>query len=544
MMTSEDLCFLGVAEARAAFADGAVRPIDVLEATLERIVAIDHVTGAYLAVDADGAREAAVAAEALVGRSALAGVPFGVKDNYATRGLATTANARLLADNVTDFDSAAVARLKAEGGVLTGKLNTWEYGTGLGVQFHDAAHPHARNPWAPDHFPGGSSTGSAAAVAAGLAAYALGSDTGGSIRVPAAACGLHGIKPTYGLASRYGVLPNSWSLDVIGPLARSARDCAIVLQALVGHDPRDPATVDVAVPDYEAALGAGVAGLRIGIVREIPGATFDPAVAAGLEELAAVLAASGAIIVDAALPEAPARYRETTVLISGSERACAHESDFRADPGRIGREVREALTMGASIRAIDYIAALRRRAELARGIDSLFSDLDAIILPTTFRTAPSYRDPEAVRAYMGASTTSIFSLSGHPAHALPTGFDESGLPTSAQIVGPYFSEARVLAIAHAYERAVNRAPRRPPLVAGSDPAAYPPITLHPEPVDEAAIGAAAAFAALHALPDGVVDAASYARGMRRSAAAGANVPRPASRFDGAIATFRAPVPAQ
>ena len=543
-MTQEDLCYLGVAEARAAFVGGSLKPVDLVEATLARVAEIDHVTGAYLTVDPDGARKAALAAEALVGRSALAGVPFGVKDNYATRGLATTANARLLADNVTDFDSAAVERLRAAGGVLMGKLNTWEYGTGLGVQFHDAAHPHARNPWAADHFPGGSSTGSAAAVSAGLAAYALGSDTGGSIRVPAAACGLHGLKPTYGLASRYGVLPNSWSLDVIGPLARSARDCAIVLQALVGHDPRDPATVDVAVPDYEAALGAGVAGLRIGIVRVIPGSAYDPAVAAGLEELASVLAASGAIIIDATLPEAPARYRETTVLISGSERACAHEADFRSDPAQIGREVREALTMGASIRAIDYITALRRRAALARGIDALFSELDAIILPTTFRTAPSYFDPDAVRAYMGASTTAIFSLSGHPAHALPTGFDEAGLPTSAQIVGPYFSEARILGIAHAYERAVNRAPRRPPLAAGSDPRAYPPITLVPESPDAQTIIGAAAFATLHTLPMGMLEAADYARGMSRSAAAGAAVPRPVSPFDGAIATFRAPVPGQ
>ncbi|MCG6122615.1 MAG: amidase [Microvirga sp.] len=544
MMTQEDMCYLGVAEARDAFAGGSLKPIDLVEATLARIAEVDHVTGAYLVVDADGARRAAIDAEALVGRSALAGVPYGVKDNYATRGLATTANARLLAGNVTEFDSAAVERLRAAGGVLMGKLNTWEYGTGLGVQFHDAAHPHARNPWAADHFPGGSSTGSAAAVAAGLATYALGSDTGGSIRVPASACGLHGLKPTYGLASRFGVLPNSWSLDVIGPMARSARDCALVLQALVGVDPRDPATVDIVVPDYEATLQDGVAGLRIGVVREFPGVTLDPAVAAGLEELASVLAASGAILVDAALPEAPARYRETTVLISGSERACAHEADFRADPGQIGREVREALTMGASIRAIDYIAALRRRGELARGIDGLFAQFDALIMPTNFRTAPSYRDPDAVRAFMGASTTAIFSLSGHPAHALPTGFDEAGLPTSAQIVGPYFSEARVLAIAHAYERAVARAPRRPPLAAGSDPRSYPPITLDVDAVSALESGGATAFAALHALPEGVVDAAAYARGMRRSASAGAAVPRPASRFDASIATFRAPAPAQ
>lgn len=538
-MTRDDICYLGVAEAGRAFAGGVLTPRDVVEATLARIAEVDPLIGAYLHVDAEGARTAARAARP--GTSPLAGIPFAVKDNYATRDIPTTANARLLADHVTGFDSAAVARLRAAGGVLTGKLNTWEYGTGLGVQFHDSATPHARNPWAPDHFPGGSSTGSAAAVAAGLAAYALGSDTGGSIRVPAAACGLHGLKPTSGLISRYGVLPNSWSLDVIGPLARSARDCALVLQALVGADPRDPATVSVAVPDYDASLAEGVRGLRIGVVREIPGVTLAPAVAAGLEELVAVLAAAGATLVDAALPEPLARYRETTVLISGSERACTHEADFRADPGLIGREVREALTTGMTIRAVDYLAALRRRATLAQGIDALFAQCDALVLPATFGTAPSYHDPNAVRAYMAGSTTSVFSLSGHPAHALPTGFDDAGLPTSAQIVGPYFAEARVLRVAHAYEQAVARPYRRPTIAAGSDPASYPPIVLEVEPVAPEEAALAAGFARLHDLPLGVVDAAAYARGMRRSAAAGAAVPRPATRFESALSTFRAPL---
>ncbi|MGP9818583.1 amidase [Salinarimonas sp. NSM] len=538
-MTRDDICYLGVAEAHRAFADGTLTPGDLVEATLARISEVDPLIGAYLHVDADGARDAARAANVEATASPLAGVPFAVKDNYATRGIPTTANARLLADHVTGFDSAAVARLRAAGGVLTGKLNTWEYGTGLGVQFHDSARPHARNPWAPDHFPGGSSTGSAAAVAAGLAAYALGSDTGGSIRVPAAACGLHGLKPTYGLVSRYGVLPNSWSLDVIGPLARSAEDCALVLQALVGADERDPATVSVPVPDYRASLSEGVAGLRIGVVREIPGATLAPAVAAGLEELVATLAAGGATLVDVALPEALPRYREATVLISGSERAATHEADFRAEPGAVGREVREALTTGMTIRAVDYLAALRRRAELARGIDALFAQCDALVLPSTFATAPSYHDPRAVRAFMSGSTTSVFSLSGHPAHALPTGFDAAGLPTSAQIVGPYFAEARVLRIAHAYEQAVARPYRRPTISAGSDPASYPPIVLETEATTPEQAALATGFAQLHDLPLGAVDGAAYARGLRRSADAGAAVPRPATRFDGALSTFRA-----
>ncbi|MGJ3265465.1 MAG: amidase [Salinarimonas sp.] len=543
-MTGEDLCYLGVADARRAFADGVLTPIDLVEAMLARIAAVDHVTGAYLAVDADGARAAAREAAASVGHAPLAGIPFAVKDNYATRTLPTTANARLLADHVAGFDAAAVERLLAAGGVLLGKLATLAFPMWRLVQVHVSPRPPGRNPWAPDHVPGGLSTGSAAAVGAVRAAYALGSDTGGSIRVPAAACGLHGLKPTYGLVSRFGVLPNSWSLDVIGPLARSARDCALVLQALVGADPRDPASVSVPVPDYEAALAEGVRGLRIGVVREIPGGSLAPAVVAGLEELVAVLAAAGATIVEATLPEHPARYREATVLISGSERACAHEADFRADPAAIGREVREALTTGATIRAVDYVAALRRRGVLARGIDALFIDLDALVLPTTFGTAPSYHDPDAVRAYMAGSTTAIFSLSGHPAHALPTGFDAAGLPTSAQIVGPYFSEARVLRLAHTYERAVDRPPRRPALERGTDPRTYPPIAPGVEGVEPEDEAVAAGFAALHGLPLGALDAAAYARGMRRSAAAGASVPRPVSRFEAPIATFRAAPPAQ
>jgi len=537
-MTSEDLCYLDIAQARAAFSEGRLTPSDLVEAMLARIAEIDPLTGAYLAIDEAGAREAARLAGTGAGHSPLAGIPFAVKDNCSTRGIPTTANARLLADNVTDFDSAVVERLKAAGGVLTGKLNTWEYGTGLGMQFHDAMSPHSRNPWAPDHFPGGSSTGSAAAVAAGLATYALGADTGGSIRVPAAACGIHGLKPTYGLVSRFGVLPNSWSLDVVGPMARSAHDCAVVLQALAGADPRDPATVPVAVPDYEASLAQGIDGLRIGVVRNFEGAAMAPAVASGLDELVAFLRDSGAIVTESELPEPPLRYRETTTLISGSERACVHEADFRKAPEQIGREVREALTMGMSIRAIDYISALRRRRELAAGISAMFEDLDALVLPTTLTTAPSYRDPSAIRTYMMTSTTSIFSLSGHPAHAMPTGFDDRGLPTSAQIVGPYFSEAVILRIAHAYDRAFPHASKRPVIRAGSDPATYPTAMVEPEAVSTEDAAMASGFAALHGLPVGFVDETAYAQGMQRNAAAGAKVPRPASRLDAPITTFR------
>ncbi len=467
-MPASDIHNLSIGDASRLIRARQLSPVDLLEAVLKRIEAVDERIKSYLLLDVEGARAKARKAEDEIaaGRwlGPLHGIPYGAKDNYFTKSLRTSANSRVLLDHVPDFDAAIIERLNAAGAILVGKLNTWEYGTGLGQVYHDAAFPHSRNPWKEEYFTGGSSTGSGASVAAGTALFSLGSDTGGSIRAPAAACGLQGLKPTYGLVSRYGILPNSWSLDVPGPLAWTIEDCAIVMQAIAGFDPRDPATVKVDVPDYSRDLESGCQGLVIGVIRDVgDGIASDPAVQEGLEDLISALAKGGARVVETQLPAPPASYRELTALLSGSERACVHEADFRDHADLMGRELREAIMAGSAARAVDYLAAQRRRSELAKAVDGVVASYDAIVLPGAHHTAPPFSDPDRVRRFMTDSVTTAFNISGHPALATRTGFDAEGLPTSAQIVGRYFDEATVLRVGRSYERARSWHERRPTL---------------------------------------------------------------------------------
>lgn len=459
---------LTAAEAGRLIHSRDISPVDLVNALLSRISAVDDRLHSYLLVDAEGALAAARHAEAEIaaGRwlGPLHGVPFGAKDNFFSKGLRTCANSRVLLDHVPDFDAAMVSRLRSAGAILLGKLNTWEFGTGHGLHFDDGVIPAARNPWNVDCFTGGSSTGAGASVAGGTAVFALGADTGGSIRAPAAACGITGLKPTYGRISRHGILPNSWSMDVPGPMAWTVEDCALILQATAGYDPADSATVDIAVPDYLAALEGGCRGLRIGYIPDVgDGIVSDHAVRAGMEDLIAVLKDAGAVIEETRLPLPPARYREVTSLISGSERATVHEADFKAHADLMGEELRGHIMMGSSARAVDYIAAQRMRRVLADGLADLIDKHDALVLPGAHHTAPPIADAQKVRDFMGHSVTAVFNVSGHPALAIPTGFDEAGLPTSCQIVGRYFDEASVLRVGRVYERARPWVTRRPEL---------------------------------------------------------------------------------
>jgi aspartyl-tRNA(Asn)/glutamyl-tRNA(Gln) amidotransferase subunit A len=467
---SAELCFLSVGEAARLVQSRKLSPVDLVEAYLARIAAVDDQVKSYLLVMADEARAAAHAAEKDIQagrwRGPLHGIPYAVKDNYYTRGIRTCAGSRLLLDHVPDHDAAAIERLRGAGAILLGKLNTWEYGTGTGAVHFDLPFEPARNPWNLAHFTGGSSTGSGASVAAGTAMAALGSDTGGSVRLPAAACGLQGMKATYGRVSRHGILPNCYTLDVPGPLTWTVEDSALLLRAMAGHDPRDPGSARQPVPDYVAGLEGGVRGMTIGIVRDLgaEGERVDAANRAGLEDMARVLAAEGARIIEVVLPASVTDYRQASSVINWTESLSIHENDFMTRAGEMGQALRDKMMSGFMTRAVDYLAAQRRRRELAAATDALVRSVDALILPCAFHTAPPIEDFDRVKAFTTDTACPPFNMSGHPAMAICTGFGENGLPANAQVVGRYFDEATVFRVARAYERATRWRDRRPSLL--------------------------------------------------------------------------------
>ena len=464
-----DLHFLSAAEAGRGIARRELSPVELLEAVLARIAAVDGKIHSYITLLAEPARAAARRAEAEIaaGRwlGPLHGVPFGVKDNYHVAGIATTAGSRLMLDYVPDETATIISRLQAAGAILLGKLNTWEFGTGTGAVYDDLPFPLARNPWDLARFTGGSSTGAGAGVAAGTALFALGSDTGGSIRLPAAACGLQGMKATYGRVSRAGALPNCWSLDVTGALNWTVEDAAIVLQAIAGHDPKDPTSADRPVDDYLGRLHTGVRGLVVGYVRDLgpEGAPLNPDNAKALDEMARVLADQGAIVREVKLPAPLTHYRQTATLINSSESLSIHEQDFMQRAALMGRSLREKMMQGFSIRAVDYVAALRLRRQLAEATDRLVTSCDALILAGAFHVAGRFDEPDAMTAFTTEATTMVFNVTGHPAMSVCTGFDKGGLPLNAQIVGRYFDEATVFRVAQAYESATPWRQRRPQL---------------------------------------------------------------------------------
>ncbi|MXQ14471.1 amidase [Microvirga makkahensis] len=466
---AKDLFHLTAGEAGRLMLARKLSPVELIDAFLARIEEVDARVKSYLLVTADTARAQAKRAEAdiMAGRwrGPLHGVPFAAKDNYFTKGVRTCAASRLMLDHVPDFNAAAIDRLDDAGAILLGKLNTWEYGTGTGAVHFDLPFEPACNPWNLERFTGGSSTGAGASVAAGTVMVALGSDTGGSVRLPAAACGLQGIKPTYGRISRYGILPNCWSLDAAGPLTWTVEDAAIMLQALGGYDSRDPGSADVPVPDYMAGLNAGVRGLTIGVVRDLGPDTerVDPAIMQGIEHVVQVLEAEGATVVELTLPAAPTAYRELTAVINWAESLSIHEKDFLERAADMGLALRDKMMSGFTVRAVDYLAALRRRRELAAATDAVVRSVDALVLPGAFHVAPPFSDPDRVKAFTGETATPPFNISGHPAMSICSGFDSDGLPLNAQIVGRWFDEATVLRVARAYERATDWRARRPTL---------------------------------------------------------------------------------
>jgi aspartyl-tRNA(Asn)/glutamyl-tRNA(Gln) amidotransferase subunit A len=466
----DDLTALTMQQASEAIRTRAISPVDLVEAYLARIAAVDGGITSYILVVAEAARVAALSAaqEIAAGlwRGPLHGLPYGVKDNYFTRGIRTCVNSRVLAEHVPDVDATIVTRLRAAGAILLGKLNTWEFGTTMGSVYHDLPYPHPRNPWNTERFTGGSSTGAGAAVAARTALFAMGSDTGGSVRLPAAACGLQGLKTTAGLVSRSGIHPNCWALDVAGPLTWNVWDAAAVLQAIAGYDPHDPSSIDRGpAPDYVASIGAGVAGLRIGYIADLDcdGIHPDPAMTANLAAAAKVFEAAGALLQPMTLPAPLVRYRSAAAVINWSESYAIHEHDFRASGHKMGRALSDKMMAGFNVCAVDYIAAQRERRVLTEANARMMDDVDLVLMPGAFHVAARLDDPARMTAYTADTAMTPFNMSGHPALSFCTGFDADGLPTSAQLVGDWFDEATVLRAGHAYERATPWRDRFPTL---------------------------------------------------------------------------------
>ena len=417
---------------------------------LARIASHDGRLHAFVRVDGDGALQAARTADAALragqDRGPMHGVPYALKDIYDAAGLPTTCHSRLRLGSVAAEDSAVAARFRAGGAVLLGKLATYEFA--LGGPGFDLPFPPARNPWNLDRVPGGSSSGSAVAVAAGFVRVAPGSCTAGSIRGPAAWCGTVGMKPTYGRVSRRGVFPLAWSLDHCGPLARSVEDAAIALQVMAGHDPQDPASADVPIPDYCAGLGGGVAGLRVGV----PHTLFaqDPALTSdardGIERALACLRGAGATVMDVALPDY-ALYRSCNRVIMAAEMYAIHRDGLRTRLPEYGEITARRFASGAAVGAADYLAAQRLRGVLARAVDAALDRCDVLVTAISLDTAPAFGPHGSTWPLQPAT----FNVSGHPAMSVPVGLARDGLPLAVQVAGRPFDEATVFRVGRALE---------------------------------------------------------------------------------------------
>jgi aspartyl-tRNA(Asn)/glutamyl-tRNA(Gln) amidotransferase subunit A len=459
---TDEIAYGTIRELGERYRRRALSPVEVTRHLLARAEKLDPVLHAFVTLTAERALADARAAEEALGRGderALLGIPIAHKDIYLTRGIRTTAGSALLADWIPDEDATCVRRWHEAGTILMGKLITHEFA--FGIQFPGHRFPPARNPWNLEHIPGGSSSGSGAALAAGLVTGATGSDTGGSIRGPAAFCGLVGLKPTYGRVSRAGVITLSWTLDHTGPMARTVEDCAYLFQALTGHDPADPASSRLPVDDYLAGLGGDIRGLRIGVPRAYFFEGIDPEVEHAFEAALETLRGLGAEVRDVEIPSIHAT--PAFLLIMMPEAFAYHEQDIRSHPELYGEVLRERMLAGALVTAAEYTQAQRLRARLCAEVTDVMRAVDVLATPTTPRPATPFAMAQDPEFGFPRSNMPPFNLTGQPALALPCGVSSSGLPLSLQIAGRPFEEATVLRVGAAYERATPWHTRRPPV---------------------------------------------------------------------------------
>ncbi|WP_165971404.1 amidase [Cupriavidus sp. L7L] len=448
-----DLTALTIAELGARLRQGTLSPVAIVEACLDRIEALDTRLHAFVTVTADQARAAARAAERRIRnggyRSGMDGIPFAIKDNIDTAGIRTTSNSRLLQDHVPQENAHVVSLLEQAGAIVIGKVATWEFAQG--GPCWDLPWPPPRNPWNVAHLAGGSSAGSGAAVAARQVPAALGTDTGGSLRYPAAVCGIVALKPTYGRTSRRGLHPNTFSLDHCGPMARTVEDCALLLGAMAGHDPRDPASIDEPVPDYRGALTGDISGLRIGLVRHWYAGVATPEVEAAMQGAVRTLERLGAHVEEVRL-DALQDYIDCKTIIGLSELYAVHEGDLKRQPHRFGRPFRKSIIAGALLRAEDYVQALRWRTELVTRMFAKFRQVDLLLTAGWMQEAEPYDPAAGSRFAHRPPITMPFSLAGNPVLSVPCGYTAAGLPLGLQLAARPFDEATLLRAGDAFER--------------------------------------------------------------------------------------------
>ena len=467
----EELLKLPLAELGRRVKRREVSPAELVRETLARIERVDRQLNSYITVVREQALADARVAEKEIQsgtyRGPLHGLPLAVKDIFATRGVRTTAGSKILRDWIPDYDASAVARLQRAGAILIGKTNLHEFSYGV-----TSDNPHfgaVHNPWDLKRIPGGSSGGSGAAVAASLCAAALGSDTGGSIRIPAAICGVVGLKPTYGRVSRHGVIPLAWSLDHVGPITRTVEDAAILLNELAGHDEKDPTSAERPVPDYAKVLTSSVRGVRLGIPQQYFDEHVDPEISRAVRGAIAMLEGLGALTVPvnlSHLEHCPAMAAHLTLV----EAASYHESNMRKRVADYGDEPRLKLEAGRYLLATDYVKSQRARALLEQAFAKAFAQVDVLVTPTL----PAFPQPIGelyvqsgdLREYVVDAFTRFtvpFNLTGLPAISLPCGFNATNLPIGLQIAGKAFAEAMVLRVAHAYQSHTDWQTRHPAL---------------------------------------------------------------------------------
>jgi aspartyl-tRNA(Asn)/glutamyl-tRNA(Gln) amidotransferase subunit A len=474
-METRELCFSPISEQADLIRRKEISPVELLSAFRQRIERVEKRVNAFITLMPQRAMRAARAAEKEilrgVYRGPLHGVPIALKDLFYTKGIRTTAGSRILKDFVPQEAATSVVLLKRAGAVLLGKTNMHEFAFGpIGTNPH---YGDVRNPWDIQRVSGGSSGGSAAAVAAGMCSAALGSDTGGSIRIPAAFCGVVGLKPTYGRISKFGVIPLAWSLDHVGPLCRSAEDAAILLAVLAGGDPKDPTCREEPVPDFRSELRKDISKMKIAVLQEYATAPMESQVLAGFQEALRTFQKAGVRIEEISLPEVKYATGAATAIL-WPEAASYHEQYLRTRMKEYGQDVQARLGVALLVAATDYVKGQRVRRMLLEKFQAILKKYDGLLSPTEPITAPKLDQQfmylggkKEIRDAVAPRLTRLFNLIGLPAVSVPCGFSSDGLPMGLQIVSDHFAEGKMLRIAHFYQQHTDWHLRIPPIAGPS-----------------------------------------------------------------------------